>query len=950
MVPSSEPNTKTSTSDVPDQSLHTVIIHNQPPQTESLSHESATQQKPDLDTSESPQQLESSPFLAKQHKIKQRKFGGISLRHKATVLAIALSTFPVLAIGATAYHFAQQAFVKQVIQGQVEKTSLIANKANGFMFERYGDLQTLSTVAIFTDSQLRSQTTLQQKQELLDSYIKNYRIYDSIAVFDLDGNVLFQSQGKLLANHRDRSYFQLVKKNAKLYIGFPEKSQSSGELVIHFAAPIRDRNTGEMIAIVRTRMPVKQLENFLLTEGVKDEYRILDAAGEVFIATGEEHHLSGRFFERFPELAKPLITRKSGAQIVTDLRDDQEEIAAYTPTQTLEGLPDLYWQVVLLKDRAVALAPLERLEATLILGTGLTALLIGLLAAYLANRATKPILIAADTVEQLGQGQLDSRIPVKGNDELATLSTNINRMADQLQQREQALIKNQEAQAEQARFFTNIGFLRTRDAQDIEPIFQKALKGARKILNVDRVVIYRFNSDWSGYIAAESIAAGLPETLSNKINDSCIPEHLLQAYRKGRVVPSNNVFEAGFHPDHLQLMERLQIKANLVRPILKDGQLFGLLIAHHCLAPHTWQQDEINFLRQLSSQLGFILDRLTFVEQQKTAKEQLQQRALELLQEVDPVSRGDLTIRARVTADEIGTVADSYNATINSLRRIVGTVQNAAAQVASTTSSNEMAVAELSTEALRQAEEIAGALDKVRQMSLSIQAVAESAAQAEVSVQQANETVDAGDRAMNRTVDGIEAIRETVVETSAKVRQLGESSQKISKVVSLISSFAEQTNLLSLNAAIEAARAGEEGRGFAVVADEVGSLARQSAEATAEIENLVAEIQAETNAVVAAMEAGTEQVVNGTRLVDETRQSLNKITAVSAQIGSLVQAISEASVMQSQASEEVTQTMSDVAAIADRTSNEATQVSAAFKQLLAVADEMQTSVGQFKVN
>ncbi|WNN87701.1 methyl-accepting chemotaxis protein [Gloeocapsopsis dulcis] len=931
---------------MPDQSSHTVTIHNQPPQTESPSHESAT---PDLNTSELPQQVASSPFLAKQHKAKQRKFRGIGLRHKATVLAIALSTLPVLAIGATAYHFAQQAFVKQVIQGQVEKTSLIANKANGFMFERYGDLQTLSSLAIFTDTQLRSQTTLQQKQELLDSYIKNYRIYNSIAVFDLDGNVLFQSQGKPLANHRDRVYFQLVKKNAKPYIGFPEKSQSSGELVIHFAAPIRDRNTGETIAILRTRMPVKQLENFLLTEGVKDEYRILDAAGEVFIATGEEHHLSGEFFEHFPELAKPLITRKSGSQIITDLENKKEAIAAYTPTQTWEGLPDLYWQVVLLKDKAVAFAPLERLEATLILGTGLTALLVGLLAAYLANRATKPILIAADTVEQLGQGQLDSRIPIKGNDELAALSANINHMADQLQQREQALIKNQEAQAEQTRFFANIGFLRTHGAQDIEPIFQKALKGARKILNVDRVVIYRFNSDWSGYIAAESVAPGLPQFLSDQIN-AWIPEDHLQAYRKGRIVSTDNILEADLHPDHLQLMERLQTKASLGTPILKDGQLFGLLITHHCLAPHTWQQDEINFLRQLASQLGFILDRVTFVEQQKTAKEQLQQRALELLQEVDPVSRGDLTIRAKVTADEIGTVADSYNATINSLRRIVGTVQNAAAQVASTTSSNEMAVAELSTEALRQAEEISGALDKIRQMSLSIQAVAESAAQAEVAVQQANETVDAGDQAMNRTVDGIEAIRETVAATAAKVRQLGESSQKISKVVSLISSFAEQTNLLSLNAAIEAARAGEEGRGFAVVADEVGSLARQSAEATAEIENLVAEIQAETNAVVAAMEAGTEQVVNGTRLVDETRQSLNKITVVSAQISSLVQAISEASATQSQASEEVTQTMSDVAAIADRTSNEATQVSAAFKQLLAVADEMQTSVGQFKVN
>jgi methyl-accepting chemotaxis protein PixJ len=203
---------------------------------------------------------------------------------------------------------------------------------------------------------------------------------------------------------------------------------------------------------------------------------------------------------------------------------------------------------------------------------------------------------------------------------------------------------------------------------------------------------------------------------------------------------------------------------------------------------------------------------------------------------------------------------------------------------------------------------------------------------------------------MNRTVDGFKAIRETVAQTSKKVKRLGESSQKISKVVNLISSFADQTNLLALNAAIEAAHAGEQGRGFAVVADEVRTLARQSAEATAEIESLVKDIQTETNEVVAAMEAGTEQVVTGTALMDETRQSLLKITEVSKQISELVAAIVSATVTQSQASQVVTAKMSDVAGIANQTSNEATVVSASFKELLALAQELQASASQFKVS
>ena len=303
-----------------------------------------------------------------------------------------------------------------------------------------------------------------------------------------------------------------------------------------------------------------------------------------------------------------------------------------------------------------------------------------------------------------------------------------------------------------------------------------------------------------------------------------------------------------------------------------------------------------------------------------------------------------------MTEEEIGTVADSYNATINSLRKIVTQVQAAATQVAATTSSNEVSVQGVSADALRQEEDIAAALDQIQEMSNSIWDVANSAEQAEVAVKQATQTVEAGDAAMNRTVNGILAIRETVTETSKKVKQLGESSQQISKVVNLIGRFAAQTNLIALKASIEAARAGEEGRGFAVLADEVRALARQSAEATSEIESLVTKIQTETNEVVAAMEVGTEQVTTSTKLVHETRQSLNKISDASAQISALVEAIASAAVVQSHASESVTQTMSDVAAIASKNSSEANLVSVSFKELLVVAQELQASVGQFKVN
>jgi methyl-accepting chemotaxis protein len=248
-----------------------------------------------------------------------------------------------------------------------------------------------------------------------------------------------------------------------------------------------------------------------------------------------------------------------------------------------------------------------------------------------------------------------------------------------------------------------------------------------------------------------------------------------------------------------------------------------------------------------------------------------------------------------------------------------------------------------------QTKEIGAVLARIRGIAASIQAVANNAEAAESAVLRAAATVKAGDEAMNQTVLGFQGIRETVAETAKKVKRLGESSQKISKVVNVISNFADQTNLLALNASIEAAHAGEEGRGFAVVADEVRSLARQSAEATAEIEALVAEIQSETNEVVAAMESGTEQVVAGTKLVDATRYSLIQIADASQEINQLVVAIAAATVEQSKDSEVVSQTMIQVAAISDKTASGASEVSASFKELLIVAEQLQSSVSKFKV-
>lgn len=338
------------------------------------------------------------------------------------------------------------------------------------------------------------------------------------------------------------------------------------------------------------------------------------------------------------------------------------------------------------------------------------------------------------------------------------------------------------------------------------------------------------------------------------------------------------------------------------------------------------------------------------IQEQRQAKEALQQRALELLIEVDPINRGDLTIRAKVTDDEIGTIADSYNSMIANLRQLVEQVQTASISVSQTVTENEQTVKNVSSGADQQVQAITQTLKRIHTLTESIKGIGDSAAQAEAQVDYANQALREGDIVMNSTVEGFSAIRETVVETAEKVKALEEASQKISKVIKLISGFASQTNMLALNASIEAARAGEEGQGFGVVANEVRALAQRSAKATLEIRQLIEEIQSQSKDLGKAVQIGTEQVNNGSRLVEESRQKLTEIAFSSQRVNQIVQKISQSASEQVQTSEDVSQTIQNVALIAANNSTQTESMNEAFAELRKVAQELQINVSQFKVS
>ncbi|MUH00511.1 GAF domain-containing protein [Scytonema sp. UIC 10036] len=534
---------------------------------------------------------------------------------------------------------------------------------------------------------------------------------------------------------------------------------------------------------------------------------------------------------------------------------------------------------------------------------------------------------------------------------------------------EQVSVKSEQLSqiAEQEKALTKI-VNRIRQSSNIDSIFKTTTQEVRQLLRCDRVGVYRFNPDWSGEFMTESVGNGWTRLVlpgNNTVwEDSHLQQTLGSCFAKGETFAINDVYKAKHSACYLEMLEQIEAKAYIVAPVFFGSKLWGLLAAYQNSSPRDWEESEVSLIANIGDQLGIALQQAEYLQQlqiqsvklaeaaerEKAAKELFQQEAIQLLTAVKPALTGNLTVRAPITEDTLGTIADAYNNTLQALRQIVIQLQNAAQQVVQTSGSSNIALGGLTNLAQQQSEEITVALSELQQMLNSAQAVAGSAELVNVAVQRANQTVESGDRAMNLTVEAIQAIRETVAQTSKKIKRLSESSQKISKVVNLIGNFATQTNVLALNAAIEATRAGEYGKGFAVVADEVRSLSRQSAAATIEIEKLVQEIQAETGEVAVAMETGIQQVLEGTSLVKETRHNLNEIVAATAEISHLLQEITKATQTQIAQSVSVTTSMKDVAEISKKTFAESNEIAEGFQQLSKMAQELLMTASKFKVN
>ncbi|AJD49998.1 methyl-accepting chemotaxis protein [Isoalcanivorax pacificus W11-5] len=336
-------------------------------------------------------------------------------------------------------------------------------------------------------------------------------------------------------------------------------------------------------------------------------------------------------------------------------------------------------------------------------------------------------------------------------------------------------------------------------------------------------------------------------------------------------------------------------------------------------------------------------------EELEAENQRNQAAILRLLDELGDLADGDLTVQATVTEDFTGAIADSINYSIDQLRSLVQTINQTAVQVASAAQETQSTAMHLAEASEHQAQEIAGASAAVNEMAVSIDQVSANAAESAAVAERAVAIANKGAEVVQATIHGMDTIREQIQETSKRIKRLGESSQEIGDIVSLINDIADQTNILALNAAIQASMAGEAGRGFAVVADEVQRLAERSAAATKQIETLVKTIQTDTNEAVISMEHTTAEVVKGARLAQDAGVALEEIESVSKNLADLIQNISNAARQQAASAGHISNTMNVIQEITSQTSAGTTATARSIGNLAEMAQAMRNSVAGFRL-
>ncbi len=336
-------------------------------------------------------------------------------------------------------------------------------------------------------------------------------------------------------------------------------------------------------------------------------------------------------------------------------------------------------------------------------------------------------------------------------------------------------------------------------------------------------------------------------------------------------------------------------------------------------------------------------------EQIKAENEKINNSVINILQSVSQLSQKDLTIRAPVTDDVVGTVSDSINYLAEETGRVMQEVKNVAGLVKDSSSKVKLQADQVSKTADEERTTIEEMTASLLEATKTMEQVAHLAEETNTAGQQATEVTENALETVNDTVQDMESIRTTISETEKRIKRLGERSQEISGIVNLINTISERTHVLALNASMQAAVAGEAGRGFAVVAEEVQRLAESSQNATRQIESLVNNIQIETNETINTVNHTISQVVEGSEQAQKAGEQMRETQKITAQLVEQVRFISEASDKQKEMAEKLLHSAQLMGESTTKTASQIELQNTETDSLQQASDQLVETVSVFKL-
>lgn len=314
------------------------------------------------------------------------------------------------------------------------------------------------------------------------------------------------------------------------------------------------------------------------------------------------------------------------------------------------------------------------------------------------------------------------------------------------------------------------------------------------------------------------------------------------------------------------------------------------------------------------------------------------------------IAKSDLRSTIAVTGnDEFSELMRSAQLMQSNLRDTIKLIGDSSTQLASAAEEMNAVTEESSRGLLRQNNEIDQAATAVNQMTAAVDEVARNAASASDAAKASDQSTRTGAARVTSTVSAIESLSHTIQSTSADVQRLAVQSKDISKVLEVIRTIAEQTNLLALNAAIEAARAGEQGRGFAVVADEVRALAHRTQTSTQEIEQMIGGILQGTEQATRAMSDSCQQAEGTLSVAHEAGSALTLIAKAINEINEMNMMIATASEQQAQVARSVDANLMSIRDLSIQSAAGANQTAAASSELSRLAVDMNKLVARFSL-